>query len=270
MSERSRSAASSLGTAPGEPSSGSAAGHRRSVRSEVVWRLVHSVLDEQAATTSREVLDVVDAGGGTGTLAVPIARLGHRVTVVDPSPDSLAALERRAAEGEVTDHVRAVQGDAAGLREVVGAGSVDVVLCHSVLEVVDDPATALEGMAAILRPSGVLSLLAPNRYAVVLAKVLAGHLAEARAALTDPDGRWGTGDPVPRRFTADQLRETVEGVGLEVLAEHGVRVFTDLVPGAIADEPGAAAAVLDLEAAAAQDPTFRALATQIHLLARRR
>ena len=57
----------------------------------------------------------LDVGGGTGGFAVPLAELGHRVTVVDPSPDALAALQRRAAEAGVADRVRAVQGDAAGL-----------------------------------------------------------------------------------------------------------------------------------------------------------
>ncbi len=269
MPEGSPSAGSSLGGAPGESFPGSAPGHRRSVRSEAIWRLVRSALVDQSTASGRETLEVVDAGGGTGNLAVPIARLGHHVTVVDPSPDSLAALERRAAEAEVTGRVRAVQGDAADLPDLVGPATADVVLCHSVLEVVDDPVAALRAMATVLRPSGVLSLVAPNRHAVVLSKVMAGHLAEARAALTDPAGRWGPSDPVPRRFTAGQLREAVESVGLGVVAEHGVRVFTDLLPGAYADEPGAAEAVLELEHVASADPTFRALAAQIHVLARR-
>ena len=45
--------------------------------------------------------DVLDIGGGTGGFAVRVAELGHRVTVVDPSPDALAALDRRAREGGV-------------------------------------------------------------------------------------------------------------------------------------------------------------------------
>ncbi|MCZ9336940.1 class I SAM-dependent methyltransferase, partial [Streptomyces sp. TRM76130] len=68
------------------------------------------------------------------------ARLGHHVTVVDPSPDALFALERRAAEAGVADRVRGVQGDAHGLFDVVERGGYDVVLCHGVLEYVDDPA----------------------------------------------------------------------------------------------------------------------------------
>ncbi|MEQ7007342.1 methyltransferase domain-containing protein [Actinopolymorpha sp. B17G11] len=251
----------------GEAASG--AGHRRAVRSEVVWRLVRTILAEQSAVAGHAQLDVVDAGGGTGHLAVPLAELGHRVTVVDPSPDSLAALKRRADEAAVTGSVQAVQGDVTDLPELVGAAGADLVLCHSVLEVVDDPGAALESMAAVLRPGAALSLVAANRYAVVLAKVIGGHLSDARAVLAEPADGWQPEGPTPRRFTATQLRRAVGNVGLVVLAEHGVRVFADLAPATLADEPSAAAALLELEATAAEHPTFRAIATQIHLLARR-
>jgi hypothetical protein len=101
----------------------------------------------------------------------------------------------------------------------------------------------------------------------VLARALAGHFTEARQALADPDGRWGTGDPVPRRFTAEQLTGLVEAAGLRIGAVHGVRVFADLVPGVLVDtEPGAMDALLKLEAAAAELAAFHSVATQLHVL----
>ncbi|MER7400827.1 SAM-dependent methyltransferase, partial [Streptomyces sp. NPDC000151] len=103
-----------------------------------------------------------------------------------------------------------------------------------------------------------------------LARALAGHFTEAQRALSDPAGRWGDGDPVPRRFTAEQLTELVTRTGLAVGAVHGVRVFADLVPGVLVDtEPGAMDALLKLEAAAAELPAFHSVATQLHVLAER-
>jgi SAM-dependent methyltransferase len=236
----------------------------------VVWEVLRDALDRQAKAAGRDVLDVLDTGGGTGNFAVPVASLGHRVTVVDPSPDALFALERRAAEAGVTERVRGVQGDAHGLLDVVPAGSHDVVLCHGVLEYVDDPAEGVRNAAGTLRPSGTLSLLAASRHGAVLARALAGHFGEARHTLDDPDGRWGEGDPMPRRFTADELTALVADAGLRVGAVHGVRVFADLVPGVLVDtEPGAMDALLRLELAAAEQPAFHAVATQLHVLAER-
>jgi SAM-dependent methyltransferase len=248
---------------------------RASLRTAVVWEVLKDALDRRAKAAGRRgagepggILDVLDTGGGTGNFAVPVARLGHLVTVVDPSPDALFALERRAAEAGVADRVRGVQGDAHGLFDVVQPGGYDVVLCHGVLEYVDDPAEGVRNAVAALRPAGTLSLLAAGLGGAVLARALAGHFSEAREALADPSGRWGEGDPVPRRFTADQLTDLVAAAGLTVAAVHGVRVFADLVPGVLVDtEPDALEALLRLEAAAAELPAFHSVATQLHVLA---
>lgn len=240
---------------------------RASLRTAVVWEVLKGALDRRVKATGRDTLDVLDTGGGTGNFAVPVARLGHRVTVVDPSPNALFALERRAAEDGMAERVTGVQGDILGLFDVVERGGYDVVLCHGVLEYVDDPAEGVRNAVDALRPSGSLSLLAAGLGGAVLARALAGHFTEARHALSDPAGRWGDGDPVPRRFGADQLTELVAAAGMEVGAVHGVRVFADLVPGGLVDtEPGAVEALLKLEAAVAELPSFHAVATQLHVL----
>ena len=117
-----------------------------SARTAVVWEVLSAALAE--ADPSGSGLDIVDAGGGTGGFAVPLAAAGHRVTVVDPSPDSLAALQRRAAERGLGDRVVGRQGDLADLGSLLALASTDLVLCHSVLEVVEDPAVALAAAAA--------------------------------------------------------------------------------------------------------------------------
>ncbi|KPC93304.1 methyltransferase type 12, partial [Streptomyces sp. NRRL F-6602] len=153
---------------------------RASLRTAVVWEVLRDALDRQVKTTGRRSLDVLDSGGGSGNFAVPVARLGHRVTVVDPSPDALFALERRAAEAGVADLVTGVQGDALGLFDVVDRGAYDAVLLHGVLEHMDDPAEGVASVPAALRPSGTLSLLAAGLGGAVLARALAGHFTEAR------------------------------------------------------------------------------------------
>ncbi|GGV16504.1 methyltransferase [Streptomyces spectabilis] len=243
---------------------------RASLRTAVVWDVLKDALDRRVKATAGDApggLEVLDTGGGSGNFAVPVARLGHRVTVVDPSPNALFALERRAAEAGVADRVRGVQGDVHGLFDVVERGGYDAVLCHGVLEYVDDPAEGVRNAVGALRPAGVLSLLAAGLGGAVIARALAGHFTEAHKALEDPAGRWGEGDPVPRRFTAEQLTELVEGAGLRVGGVHGVRVFADLVPGVLVDtEPGALEALLKLEAAAAELSAFHSVATQLHVL----
>jgi S-adenosylmethionine-dependent methyltransferase len=241
---------------------------RSAIRTAVVWDALQSALATRAAARPDQPIQVVDLGGGTGGLAVRLAELGHQVVVVDPSPDALASLERRAAEVGVTDAVRGVLGDADTLLDLVGPDSADVVTCHGVLEVVDAPGQALQAVAAVLRPGGFLSLLATQRSGAVLARALAGHLADAQAIFLDPDGRWGEADPVPRRFDRHQLEELLGAAGLTVVDVHGVRTFADHVSSAVVDgEPGAAEELQRLEMAVSTHPDFMAVAAQLHVLA---
>jgi SAM-dependent methyltransferase len=239
---------------------------RTAVRTAVVWEILRAALAELASSV--DVVRVLDIGGGTGGFAVPLGELGYSVTVIDPSPDALAALERRAAETGTDATVRGIQSDADGVVELLGSDSVDAVVCHSVLEVVDDPADALAQIAAVLRPGGVASVLAANRVAAVVARVAAGRLPEARQLLEDPHGSSGVGDPLARRFTMAELELLVSEAGLRPRSSHGVRVFADVAPAALLDiDPRAADDLIALEHAAAEDPAFATIATALHVLA---
>jgi SAM-dependent methyltransferase len=237
------------------------AGPHAAPRTAVVWDVLRQELDRRGAR-----LSVVDVGGGTGGFAVPLAQAGHSVTVVDASPDALAALTRRAAEAGVGDRVHAVQGDADTLAQVTAPASADLVLCHSVLEVVDSPADAVGALAAALRPGGVASVIVANRIAAALTRAMAGQIEAATALLRDPDGRAGERDTLRRRFDAQSATELLGKAGLVVEQVHGVRVVADLVPGAVLDrDPDA---LVQFELAVAARPPLRDIATQLHLLAR--
>ena len=85
---------------------------------------------------------VLDVGGGAAPGLCRVARLGCAVTVVDNSPNALAALQRRARDAGVAELVtpcRATSTRSATWRRVGGA---DLVLGHGLLEVVDDAAAA--------------------------------------------------------------------------------------------------------------------------------
>lgn len=243
-----------------------AAQRRSAVRTAVVWEALRALLHDRAGD---EPLQVLDIGGGTGGFAVGVAELGHRVTVVDPSPDALATLARRSEESGVADRVAGVQGDLTSVTDQVEAGTVDVVLCHGVLEVVEDPDAAMAAIARVLHPGGALSLLVRQRHAAVVARAMAGSFTEAEELLAGTH----TGpaeESHPRRYTADEVTTLLDAAGFTNLTLHAVRVFSDLVPSATVDlEPGAADALADLERAVAERPEYLTLATQIHALGRR-
>ena len=215
---------------------------------------------------------VVDVGGGSGTRAVPLAVLGCHVTVVDSSIDALAILRRRAAEAGVLDRVVAVQADADRLASEAEAGSVDLVLCHHVLQEFHSrsEAQAVAGqIAEVLRPGGRASIVVPSRLASVFALGLAGRYQQAAAVLNDPDGRSGPTDPVAHRFDADELDGLLSAAGLTVESIKGFRVVTDLLPGAVRlyQDNGERADLAALEAALSNHPVTNRLGADLHAVA---
>src|SRR5947208_8503051 len=159
---------------------------------------------------------VLDCGGGSGSTAVPLALAGARVTVVVVSPDALATLRRRAAEAGVDDLVEAVQGDAEALAGLVLAASFDLALAHGVLEEVD-PEVTLAGIAAAVRPGGLISMLLSNPVASVLSRALSGDVTSALVELR----------ALPSSFDLAALHAVCGRLSLTVEQVHGVGVFTE-------------------------------------------
>jgi 2-polyprenyl-3-methyl-5-hydroxy-6-metoxy-1,4-benzoquinol methylase len=235
------------------------------VRTAAVWAALDPVVG------AGRQLTVLDVGGGSGNFAVPLARLGHDVTVVDPSADALATLRRRAENAGVGERVRGLQGDGDLLHEVLPsaggpAEGFDLALCHSVLEVVDDPAVTLREVAGALRPGGQVSVATVNRAGAVLARALSGHPVEAKALLEDRDPAPGRAKPVRRRFSPADVLALVEGAGLRPGPWRGVSVVADLLDAASGAAPDAVRA---LELALAEASPYRDVATGLHVLATR-
>lgn len=211
---------------------------------------------------------VIDIGGGSGTRAVPLARLGCTVLVVDSSIDALAILRRRAADSGVADRITAVQADAVALAGAVPPGAADLVLCHHLLETVEDPAATVAGIAAALKPDGQASILVAGRFAAVLAQAVAGRYSDAAAILEDADGRFGPHDPLLRRFDLDRLTALLADAGLEIVSIAGVGVVSGLIPGAIRPTGHEASRLSGLENDMGGHPQLREIAADLHAIVR--
>jgi len=175
----------------------------------------------------------LDLGCGTGAIGIRLARLGFRVTLLDASESMLGLAKHAARRAEVSDRIRLEHGDAAQL--ALQSGPFDVIVCHNVLEYVDDPAAVLRSAVRALRDStSIISLLVRNQAGEVLKAALQdGDLAAAEHNLTAEWGHESLYGGNVRLFSAENLHAMLKAASLAMAAERGVRVLSDYLPPAI-------------------------------------
>jgi SAM-dependent methyltransferase len=224
-------------------------------------------LDEQLAArfpVGRR-LRVLDVGMGQGTQALRLARAGHQVTGVEQDARMIAtARQALMAEPEgIRERVRIVQGDGQDTGVHFLPGSFDVVLCHGVLMYVTDPDPLVAGLARMLAPGGLLSLLVRNGDALALRPGLAGDWTATLAAF-DTSTYFNRLGVEVRADRLGSLTATLAGIGAPLHAWYGVRVFTDLAPDG-AEVPDGLDILLAAEERAGRTDPYRGVAALLHL-----
>lgn len=248
------------------------AGLRNTVRQELVARQLDEQLaacfPQPAGAHALRRLRVLDIGPGQGTQALRLARAGHLVTGLESDPAMLAAL-RAALDGEpadVRDRFTVVPGDGRETGRHFGPACFDVVLCHGVLMYVPDPEPMLAGLARVLAPGGLLSLVVRNGDALAMRPGLLGDWAGALASFgsTAYTNRLGLATRADRRV---ELSLTLEDIGVPLRAWYGIRVFTDAAAdrARVPQDPAQLALLLDAEERAGREDPYRAVAALLHL-----
>src|SRR5579871_3686242 len=177
-------------------------------------------------------LHALDIGGGTGANAMRLARLGIHVTLLDSSAEMLNLADHAARECGLSEQIALQQGDASHLAKLFPAKSFDLIICHNILEFVEDPDTVLRDAARVLRDgSSIISILVRNQAGDALkAAIRVGNLAAAEENLS---AEWGVeslyGGRV-RLFRPESLRGMLKEARLAMIAERGVRIVADYLP----------------------------------------
>jgi len=214
-------------------------------------------------------MTALDLGGGTGALSLCLARLGFHVTLLDSSLPMLNIAKRTAEEGRVSEKIELKQGDADQLAKLFPAEVFDVILCHNVLEFVENPDDVLRSAARLMRDSSsILSVLVRNQAGEVLkAGIQSGDLAAAEYNLT---AQWGNeslyGGKV-RLFSPDALQAVLTASSLTVIAARGVRVISDYLPTRVSRN-AECDQIFELERKLGNRPEFAAIARYTHCIAR--
>lgn len=189
------------------------------LRQAILWQDLQPLLEQSTG----EPLQILDAGGGGGQTAIKVAQMGHHVTLCDISAEMIARARQAAADNEVAGSIDfihcPVQEIAHHLR-----GTVDIILCHAVLEWVVEPQAMLQTLWSVLRPGGKLSLMFYNANGLLMHNIVAGNFAYVQRGMPKKKKRALSPD-FPRQ--PQQVYRWLEEMGWQITGKTGVRVFHD-------------------------------------------
>lgn len=259
-------------TSEGDPWAGDAGRrfvdeHYRSVRGRVRTQVVDQHLRSHLPAAPAPVVDI---GGGAGTQSLPLARRGHRVTILDPSAAMLDRARRALANESTTVAERVDLIEASGEHALAAVGDADfaAVLCHGVIPYVADPRPFVGVLCALARPGGIVSILTKNARTLAVRPALEGRWADALRAFDATVEVNSLG----LRTRAD----TVEGL-TDLLADHdvrreawyGVRLFVETMPEDRAPSTSELSEVVEVEHEASRRDPYRQFSRLFHLVGRR-
>jgi magnesium-protoporphyrin O-methyltransferase len=145
-------------------------GHREVIETVISWL---------GSSQALEQCSVLDAGCGTGALAVPLALAGARVDAIDFSANMVAAAEERARQAQApAGRLKFAVGDLAGVRE-----TYDAVVCIDVFARYPTEATlgTLKQLASLTR-SRLIFTFTPKQFMDPILLAIGGVVAKRRQA----------------------------------------------------------------------------------------
>jgi 2-polyprenyl-6-hydroxyphenyl methylase/3-demethylubiquinone-9 3-methyltransferase len=160
---------------------------------------------------SLEGLTILDVGCGGGVLSEPLARLGARVTGLDPAPTNISVARLHAERAGLSIDYRNETVEA-----VVARGETfDMVLAMEVVEHVADVQAFVTACGQAVKPGGCLAMATINRtlrsfaLAIVGAEYVLGWLPKGTH-------EWD------RFVTPEELTDAIEAAGFSVKDLQGV------------------------------------------------
>lgn len=191
---------------------------------------------------------VLDFGSGFGLVANHLAK-DNQVLAVEPNQEMVALRSQ--------DHPYQQFVGSLDQLAVLEDASFEVILCHNVLEYVEDRKLILEEFTRLLKPGGLLSIVKHNEVGRVLQTVVFENNPQKALDLLAGQDLETHSMGLAQAY---DLATAVEDLDLEVKDYQGIRVFYALQDNRFKSEEGWRESMLKMELAVCQESPYRDMA----------
>ena len=218
---------------------------------------------------------ILDIGGGTGRWAIPLAKMGYKVVLMDISRGMLEVARRKAEAEGLLDRIEIVKADARSM-PMFPDHSFDMAIAQGdVLSYCQDPESVAREALRVLKPGGHFIASVDNKFYLLRGALSKGDFLKASEALRkgrvryeDEHGRFTI-----RAFSPREIRGLFERVGFEVVRLAGKMVLWPLLSQEAKrralEEPEFLRHYFRLEVELSEEPSLLGAADHLEVVGRR-
>jgi ubiquinone/menaquinone biosynthesis C-methylase UbiE len=172
---------------------------------------------------------VLDAGGGTGSNTILIAKVCQKVTLLDITPGILALATQNVQAAGLSEKVELVEGDITDLSRF-DDGTFSFVVCvgDAVSYVLDGRFKAIKELVRVAQEGATLIIGCDSKLGFMRMKLAQGLLEEALAINETSQCHCGMG-PRTHLYTVAEMTGLLEKQGCEVLEIASTPTFADTI-----------------------------------------
>ncbi|MBN2466700.1 MAG: methyltransferase domain-containing protein [Deltaproteobacteria bacterium] len=171
---------------------------------------------------------ILDAGGGTGKWALPLAKRGYRVILCDISKGMLEQAEKKIIKENLSDRVKIQEENLTNLS--FPHEMFDFVLCEDGPISISDSQKVLSELRRVLKKEGKIWASVIGRYPLALTEAEKDPEQAYKLCKRELHYLPYKGIERARVFSPDELQNLFERNGIEVIKLYGNRILMRSLP----------------------------------------
>lgn len=236
-------------------------GLKGDIRLAVLKKDLSEFCDKAFIPSKQTALHILDAGGGYGPFSIHLANLGHKITLCDISEKMLDKAKTEFMNKNLSSQADFLHCSIQELGKT-HKNKYDLVLCHAVIEWVQNPKDILSYLLEYLKPDGLLSLTFYNINGMIFKNLLRTNY---KKIIKEEYNGWPGSLTPTHPLDSEQVLSWLYHFKFEILCHSGIRVFHDYILD-LEDKNKSPETVVNLELKFSRKLPFRDMGRYQHIV----